>query len=383
MTPRAWLEKLISFDTTSRNSNLELIEFVRTWLLQYGIESWLAYNPQHSKACLFASIADKSGHTQGGVVLSGHTDVVPVDGQKWSFPPFELTEKDGKLYGRGSADMKGFIAVALSLVPHWVENRPNKPLHLALSFDEEVGCIGVTFLLRELEARGIRPDGCIVGEPTSMRVVVAHKGINVYRCCVRGKAAHSSLTPQGCNAIEYAARLICHIRDLADGIKAQGPFDAFFDVPFTTVTTNQIQGGSAVNILPQSCEFTYEFRNLPGVNPAQIQSRVEQYVEQTLLPQMHKESADADIQITPVAIVPGLDMAEQEAITQLARALTSDRQKHKVAFATEGGHFQQSGIPAIVCGPGSIEVAHKPDEYIEAAQLEQCEVFLKKLGNAL
>lgn len=383
MSPRQWLEKLVAFDTTTRNSNLELIEFIQHWLSQQNIPSWLAYNPEHSKANLFATIADQHANTQGGVVLSGHTDVVPVDGQNWHTPPFELTERDGKLYGRGSADMKGFIAVALALVPEWLQNRPKRPIHLAFSFDEEVGCVGVSFMLDELQKRGIQPDGCVVGEPTSMQVIIAHKGINLYRCCVHGKAAHSSLTPQGCNAIEHAARLICHIRDMADRMKAQGPYDHLYDVPFTTLTTNQIQGGIASNILPEQCEFVYEFRNLPGMSPANIQSHIEDYVRSDLLPRMQTEYAQARVDITSTAQAPALEADEQAAITQLVRALTGDSQQRKVAFATEAGHFQHIGIPTVVCGPGSIEQAHKPDEFIEISQMQACEQFLRKLALAL
>lgn len=243
--------------------------------------------------------------------------------------------------------------------------------------------MGAPLMLAEFADRGIRPEGCIVGEPTSMQVVVAHKGINAFRCTVHGKAAHSSLTPQGTNAIEYAARLICHIRDLADGIQANGPFDEHFDVSYTTMTTNLIQGGNALNTIPANCEFHYEFRNLPGLDPEGIQAGVTKYVRETLLPRMQKEYPDARIDIDPVGSAPGLDASEQAAITQLVRALTGDQVKRKVAYGTEAGLFHNLGIPTIVCGPGSITLAHRPDEYVELSQLDACDNFLRKLGNSL
>ncbi|WP_019936283.1 acetylornithine deacetylase [Bordetella sp. FB-8] len=383
MDTRTWLSTLVGIDTTSRNSNLALIETVRDWLGGQGVQSWLAHNESGDKANLFATLPAADGTVQGGVVLSGHTDVVPVDGQDWDSDPFVLAEKDGRLYGRGTADMKSFIATSLALVPEFLAMPRKKPIHLAFSYDEEVGCVGAPVMLAELQGRGIKADGCVVGEPTNMQVVVAHKGVNLFNCRVHGKAAHSSLTPQGCNAIEYAARLICRIRDIADAMKAQGPYDAFFDVPFSTMTTNQIRGGIAVNTIPALCEFNYEFRNLPGIPADQIQSQVERYVREELLPRMQAEYADARIDIHTGASAPGLDATEEEAITQLARALTADRSVRKVAYGTEAGLFQSVGIPAVVCGPGDIQQAHKPNEFIELSQLEGCERFLRRLGQSL
>lgn len=383
MDTRTWLSTLVGFDTTSRNSNLALIETARDWLRGQGVQSWLAHNESGDKANLFATLPASDGSVQGGVVLSGHTDVVPVDGQDWDTDPFTLSEKDGRLYGRGTADMKSFIATSLALVPEFLAMPRKKPIHLAFSYDEEVGCVGAPVMLAELQGRGIKADGCVVGEPTNMQVVVAHKGVNLFNCRVHGKAAHSSLTPQGCNAIEYAARLICRIRDIADAMKAQGPYDEFFDVPFSTMTTNQIRGGIAVNTIPALCEFNYEFRNLPGIPADQIQSQVERYVREELLPRMQAEYAEARIDIHTGASAPGLDASEEQAITQLARALTSDRAVRKVAYGTEAGLFQSVGIPAVVCGPGDIQQAHKPNEFIELSQLDGCERFLRRLGQSL
>lgn len=379
MNTLQWLERLVAFDTTSRLSNLNLIEEVRDALRGHGLQPWLAHNAEGNKANLFCTLPAQDGSTQGGIVLSGHTDVVPVDGQDWSSDPFTLTERDGRLYGRGSCDMKGFIASALALVPEALAAPRRQPLHLALSYDEEIGCVGAPVLLAELQKRGIQTDGCIVGEPTSMQPVVAHKGINVFHCHVHGKAAHSSLTPQGCNAIEHAARLICRIRDLADAWRAQGPFDEAFDVAHSTITTNQISGGIAINTIPDSCRFSYEFRNLPGLNPEAIQAEVQRYVDEQLLPRMRAEHPEARIDIERAAAAPGLEASEQAAITALVRALRRDHAVRKVAYATEAGLFQEVGIPTIVCGPGSIEQAHKPDEFVEIDQLAQCDRFLRQL----
>lgn len=243
--------------------------------------------------------------------------------------------------------------------------------------------MGAPYMLAELRERGVRPAGCIVGEPTSMRTIVAHKGINAYRCCVKGHAVHSSLTPRGVNAIEYAARLICFIRDIADELKANGPYDQAFDVPFTTASTGTINGGIAINTIPALCEFMFEFRNLPGVDPRPIIARIEAYASDVLLPRMRAEHADADLVITELATAPALDAAEQEAITQLVRALTADRDINKVAYATEAGLFQRAGIPTVVCGPGDIQHAHKPDEFVALDQLEACERFLHKVVDSL
>jgi acetylornithine deacetylase len=379
---RSWLQTLVGFDTTSRNSNLAFIETVRDWLKSQGVEAWLVRNPEGNKANLFATLPGRDGE-QGGIVLSGHTDVVPVDGQEWSSDPFVLREGEGRYYGRGACDMKGFIATSLALVPEFLAMPRSKPLHLAFSYDEEVGCAGAPFMLADLHEKGIRPEGCVVGEPTGMQVVVAHKGINLFRCRVHGKSAHSSLTTGGCNAIEYAARLICHIRDVADAYKAQGPYDQFYDVPFSTLTTNLIRGGIAVNTIPDDCEFSYEFRNLPGMRPADIQIQVQRYVDDYLLPKMRSEFADARIDIETGASAPGLEASEQAAITQLVRSLTRDTATRKVAYGTEAGLFQGIGIPTVVCGPGNIVQAHKPDEFVAIEQLDACASFLRRVGQSL
>ncbi len=379
----SWVERLVSIDTTSRVPNLGLIETVRDALAALGIRSTLTHDHRGQWANLFATIPAHDGETNGGVVLSGHTDVVPVDGQAWDSDPFKPEVREGRLYGRGTCDMKGFIGAALASVPQMQAARLARPIHLALSFDEEIGCNGAPYMIADLQERGVKPEGCIVGEPTSMRPIVAHKGINAYRCCVRGHAAHSSLTPKGLNAIEYAARLICHIRDLADEMRRDGPFDEFYDVPFTTAQTSTIEGGNAINTVPAECRFGFEFRNLPTLDPAAIFARIERYAHETLLPQMRREHPNAAIEFTKIAAAPGLDASEQAAITALVRALTTNRETRKVAYGTEAGLFARAGVPSIVCGPGDIEQAHKPNEYLELAQLAACEDFLGKFVRSM
>lgn len=374
-----WIKRLLRFDTTSRESNLGLIETVRDTLRQAGIEPILSYDAQGRKANLFATVPAANGVTQGGMVLSGHTDVVPVDGQDWDSDPFDPVVRDGRLYARGACDMKGFLGAALHALPRMLATPLAKPLHFALSYDEEVGCVGAPVMLADLAQRGIRPEGCIVGEPTSMRVIVAHKSINGYRCCVRGLAAHSSLTPRGVNAIEYAARLICFIRDVADEFRAKGPFDQAFDVPFTTAQTSTIHGGIAINTVPADCEFQFEYRALPGTDPRDILARIRAYIDDELLPRMHAENPAAAIELAELAAAPSLDASEAAAVTQLVRALTRDTDTRKVAYGTEGGQFQQAGIPAVICGPGNIEQAHRANEFVALEQLVQCEQFLERL----
>ncbi|MCW8198136.1 acetylornithine deacetylase [Verminephrobacter aporrectodeae subsp. tuberculatae] len=373
-----WIERLIAFDTTSRNSNLGLIETVRDHLRSLGVEPVLTYHASGTKANMFATLPAHDGSTTGGIVLSGHTDVVPVDGQAWNSDPFKATTRDGKLYARGACDMKGFIGTALSLLPEMQATRLARPLHLALSFDEEVGCAGAPLMIMDLQARGVLPEGCIIGEPTGMRPVVAHKGINLYRCHVHGHAVHSSLTPQGVNAIEYAARMICFIRDLADKYRAEGPYDQHFEVPFTTAQTGMISGGIANNVVPSLCEFSFQVRNLPTVNVGEIIRQIQSYAHDVLVPRMRDEHPDARIEFSKISVAPALDDAQEGAITERVRALTQDHDKRKVSYGTEAGLFKAVGIPAVICGPGDIEQAHKADEFVALDQLRECALFLRR-----
>ena len=377
----AMIEQLIAFDTTSRESNLGLIEWVRDWLKRHGVESTLVYDAERRKANLFATVHGRGGPAavpQPGIVLSGHTDVVPVDGQAWDSDPFKASIRDGRLYARGACDMKGFIGVALAMTPKFVAADLKVPLHFALSYDEEVGCVGVRGLIELLNREGFKAAGVIVGEPTSMQVIVAHKGKRSFRCVVHGREAHSALTPQGVNAIEYAARMITYIRHVADRMGQLEPRDNGFDVPFTTLQTGTIKGGTATNIVPRECVFDWEFRYLPGANPDAIEAEVRGFA-QSLEPEMKKVAVEAGIDILLTSDAPGSNASDTEAVTQLAIALARNPNTAKVAYATEAGLFEQAGLPSIICGPGSIEQAHKPNEYCALEQLAQCESFMDRL----
>ena len=378
-TTTDWLARLIAFDTTSRHSNLSLIHHVADALEGHGLKPWLAHNADHSKANLFVTIPAANGSTEGGLVLSGHTDVVPVDGQDWSSDPFCADIRNGRLYGRGSCDMKGFIAAVLAAVPAMQAARLQRPLHIALSYDEEVGCLGAPVMLAALQERGLNPQHCVVGEPTSMRMVVAHKGINTFRCRVHGKNAHSSLTPYGVNAIEYAAKLIVFINALAADLAYKQQQDNAFDVPFSTLSVGRIRGGTAVNIIPNLCEFEFDYRNLPHIDPLGIVEPIRRHIETVLQPQMQAVDADSRIDLEALHQVPALDSSDQAELHALIGTLADETVRHKVAYATEGGQFQQAGIPTVICGPGSIEQAHKADEFIELTQLVRCERFLQTL----
>ena len=375
----AWLKTLIAFDTTSRHSNLALIHHVADYLHGRGLQPWLAHNGAQTKANLFVTIPAADGSHAGGIVLSGHTDVVPVDGQQWTSDPFSARIADGRLYGRGSCDMKGFIAAVLAAVPQMQAARLMQPLHIALSYDEEIGCLGAPVMLAELAQRGLNPQHCIVGEPTSMRMVVAHKGIHTFRCRVHGKSAHSSLTPQGVNAIEYAAKLIVYINQLAGELQQRQDLDAAFDVPFSTLSTGLIKGGTAVNIIPALCEFEFDYRNLPHMQPEDVAAPIRRHIAEVLEPQMRAVDPACRIEMTQRENVPALGQADNALLHELIAQLVDDAQQHKVAYATEGGQFQAAGMHTVICGPGSIEQAHRADEYIELAQLARCDRFLSAL----
>ncbi|RUP24714.1 MAG: acetylornithine deacetylase [Curvibacter sp.] len=372
----ALAQTLVRMDTVSRNSNLELIHFVRDELLRLGVSSRLTWNADKTKANLFATLGEGK---PAGVILSGHTDTVPWDGQAWSLDPLSATVRDGRLYGRGSADMKAFIGIALAQAQRFLDSPAPFAIHLALSFDEEVGCLGVKELIADLRDARIQPLACIVGEPTLMVPAIAHKGVYRYRCCVRGKEAHSSLTPQSVNAIEMAARLVGKLRDMAEGFERDEPRYAGFDVPYTTASVGQFHGGIADNVVPRDAEFRYEFRNLPTVDALALQSQVVA-AARALEPGMQKVSSDAGFSFEPICEVPAFLGSADDAVTRLAQRLAGESGTTLVAFGTEAGLFKQAGIPTVVCGPGSIEQAHQPDEYVSLEQLGRCEQFLQGLG---
>lgn len=382
-----WLKRLIGFDTVSRHSNLALIKDVQSYCEQLGLTVDLTFNESKNKANLFVTVpAGKNADMiNGGLVLSGHTDVVPVDGQDWSSDPFKAEIRGDKIYGRGSCDMKGFIACAVNLLPQAAElskaGQLKRPLHLALSFDEEVGCLGAPLILADLKSRGITPEYCIVGEPTLMTMVVAHKGIAVYRCRVHGKSAHSSLTHQGVNAISYASRLVGFVDELANELSQRDDNDELFDVPFSTLSVGTIRGGTATNIVPNLCEFTFDYRNLPHMTQEEVIAPIKHKIEQ-IAEQMQARAPETSIELLQEEGVPAMTDSDNGELQKLIAALTGDNERHKVAYATEGGQFTNAGIATIICGPGSIEQAHKADEFVALSEIARCDGFLMKLLNS-
>ena len=374
------VQSLIRMNTVSQNSNLELIHFVRDELKRLGVRSRLSYNADKSKANLFATLGESKS---AGIILSGHTDTVPWDGQDWSVPPLGALVKEGaepRLYGRGSADMKGFVGVALSHAEQFLNSTAPFAVHLARSYDEEVGCFGVRELIADLRDAGIKPLACIIGEPTRMVPAIAHKGVYRYRCCVRGKEAHSSLTPKSVNAIEMAARLIGKVRDMAEGFERDEPRYEGFDVPFSTASVGQFQGGIADNVVPRDAWFHYEFRDLPTADARRMQESVVAEAR-SLEVAMKKVAPEAGFRFETICEIPSFLGSADDPVTRLAQQLSGQSSTTQVAFGTEAGLFKQSGIPTVVCGPGSIEQAHQPDEYVSLAQLAQCERFMQRLAS--
>ncbi|MDB6145847.1 MAG: hypothetical protein JWP80_4891 [Pseudomonas sp.] len=380
MSSRDLLAALIGFDTTSRESNLQLIEFVRDYLTQLDVPCELIFNHDRSKANLFATLGPDD---RPGIVLSGHTDVVPVDGQAWTVPPFELIEKHGKLYGRGTADMKGYIACVLAAVPNLLAAPLRMPVHIALSYDEEVGCLGVRSLLAELEQRPHKPLLCIIGEPTELKPVLGHKGKLAMRCDVHGAACHSAYAPQGVNAIEYAAELIGELGRIGSRLRAPEHHDPRFDPPFTTVQTGVISGGKALNIVPADCRFDFEVRALPAQDPREVAEQLERYAKQEVLPRMLAVDAGSSIRFSELSAYPGLATDSQSQAAELIAQLCGSSEFTTVAFGTEGGLFDAIGIPTVVCGPGSMDQGHKPDEFVSVAQLDACDAMLERLVQTL
>jgi acetylornithine deacetylase len=376
---RAMIERLIGFNTVSRDSNLGLIEWVRDYLQGLGATTRLTPDATGKKANLFATLGDSK---KPGLILSGHTDVVPVDGQNWDTDPFTAVERDGRLYARGSADMKGFIGIILTQAPKFLEalnaNRLDAPLHYALSYDEEVGCLGVRGLIRDLEEQGIRPAGCVVGEPTSMQPIIAHKGTHRFRCAVRGREAHSSYVTHGVNAIEYAARLVVFIRQIADRLAQIEQRDYGFNVPYSTLSTGLIQGGIAANVVPKDCVFQFDMRTLPQASPEALHQEIRAYAEKLAL-EMRAVDEQSGIDLTWVSQTVGLAAKETDAIVQWAMQLSNNATVGKVSYGTEAGLFQKMGVPTVICGPGDIAEAHRPNEFVALDQLAQCERFMERI----
>jgi len=369
------IRQLVSFDTTSRESNMALIDWVRGYLRDHGIESRLTFDDTRKKANLFATVGPP---VDGGIVISGHTDVVPVDGQPWTSDPWRATEVGDRLVGRGVCDMKSFIAIALALVPDMLARKLARPLHFALSYDEEVGCIGVRRLIADLANVEYKPGGCIVGEPTGMELVVAHKGKRSYACRVRGFEAHSALTPKGVNAVEIACEIVTHLRGMAKRFRDRGRHDRDYDVPFTTVHVGTIKGGTALNIVPRDCEFKFEFRHMPFDDPEALYREITDYAAR-FLPEMHAVAADTGIVFEELSNLPGFDTGADSDIAALGRCCNHGTQFNKVSFGAEASLFHDAGIPSILCGPGHIAQAHQPNEWVTLEQVAQCEAFLRRL----
>lgn len=371
-----WLQRLISFNTISSQSNLLLIEAIDDWFKQHGVCTQIIYGRDQAKANLLATFPDKKGRIEGGLILSGHTDVVDVAGQIWDTDPFIATIKNDLIIGRGACDMKGFLAVLLALVPKLKQIKLAKPLHLAFTFDEEVGCLGVHYLLDYMKKKGIRPEGCIVGEPSQMRPIIGEKARRCYHVQIQGLSTHSSLAHQGCNAIEYACRLVSYINKLAQSIQDNGPFDYEFDLPYSTLTTNLISGGIASNVIPGQCSFILESRYLPDFSLEKLIYQIEHYANSQLLPKMKKIYPKAAIYIDKTSDTTGFYAHENALITKIVRTVTGIEERLKVSYSTEAGIFQSAQIPSIICGPGDIKQAHSPNEWISISQLQLCEKVL-------
>lgn len=377
----AWAQRLVRMNTVSRESNLPLIECIADHLRGLGVPLRLSFDESRRKANLFATLGEGK---PGGVILSGHTDTVPWDGQAWSTDQLGAAVIDGKLYGRGSADMKGFIGLVVAQTEAFLAADLPHALHYAFSYDEEVGCFGAMGLIKDLQDAGLPPEAwprmCIVGEPTSMVPAIAHKGVFRWRCCVKGRAAHSSQTHISVNAIEAAARVVAGIADMADGWRRDGPRFAGFEVPCTTAAVGVIQGGIADNVVPEDCRFHYEFRNIPGSDAAAMQRAVEERAA-SLVPAMQAVDPATGIRFELLAGVPAFQADPSEAAVLLAQRLAGTTQTTLVGFGTEAGLFQGVGISSVVCGPGSIDQAHQADEHVSLAQLAQCEGFLQALAS--
>jgi len=384
LTPHEMISRLVAFDTTSALSNMGLIEFVRDYLGGHGIASALVFNEDRTKANLIASIGPA---VAGGVVLSGHTDVVPVADQNWDSDPFQAARRDGRLYGRGTADMKSFIAVALALVPEFVDRALKVPLHFAFSYDEEVGCLGVRPLLERLTADLPRPLLAIVGEPTEMKVANAHRGITAYITTARGRSGHSSAPEKGVNAIAYATRCAGFLNGLADEFRARPapPGAGDFDPAYTTINLGRMEGGTAVNIIAAQCRLEWDCRAIPGADPDEARQRLDAYVAETLLPAMNEGGGAGDAQNVGITTdvhhsVPPLVPKPGSPAEAIVLALTGQNRCTTTAFASEGGLFQEAGIPAVICGPGSAAQAHQPNEFIDVSQVDACVDFLRKVA---
>ena len=370
------LKQLIAFPTVSKDSNLALIHYIKDYLDGLGISATLIFNQEKTKANLYATVGPSD---KPGIMLSGHTDVVPIDGQAWTVEPFAMRCQQERLYGRGTTDMKGFIASVLSMLPDAVERSLNLPIHLAFSYDEEIGCVGVRRMIDMLETAPLKPKFCVIGEPTMMQVGIAHKGKTAGICTCTGVEAHSALADKGLNAIYLATEMIQQIRGLQQVLKLSNEHDHHYDVPYTTLHVGVIEGGTALNIIPKQCAFKFEIRNIQSDDPNQIMDQIRQSAKD-IADAYREDFADADIHIDIFNQYPALDTSAEEAVVKFAQQMMDTDTFIKLAFGTEGGLFQNRlGIPTVVCGPGSMDQGHKPDEFIARSELKRCDEFLGKI----
>jgi acetylornithine deacetylase len=374
------LERLVAFDTTSRNSNLPLIGFVREYLDRHGVSYRISTDGSGQKSNIHAIIGPQSA---GGVALSGHVDTVPVDGQAWSGDPFSLRRRDGKLLARGACDMKGFVAACLAAVPD-LQSRPlTRPVHLFISYDEEVGCGGVQRLLEDLTESGLKPDLCVVGEPSGMKPILAHKGKFNLDVSVRGLPGHSSDPARGVNAVQAAAEAIAWIARDARRLAAEGPFMPEFDPPYTTAHVGTVRGGTILNIIPEHAEFTMEWRYIPSDSPHRHMERLQAYVAETIEPAMKAVDPACGFSYGITLQMPGMALPPDHALATMVKQVTGSNSAGAVSYGTEGGFYEAAGIPTIICGPGHIAQAHQPDEWIAASELEACDAFIRHLADRL
>jgi acetylornithine deacetylase len=380
MTTTELLERLVSFDTTSRNSNLPLIGFIRDYLDGFGVSYRISTDTAGQKANIHAVIGPQKA---GGLALSGHVDTVPVDGQAWTGDPFALRRRDGKLFARGSCDMKGFVAACLSAVPDFQSLPLVRPLHLFISYDEEVGCGGAQRLIRDLGDSGLRPELCVVGEPSGMKPILAHKGKLNLDVTVRGLTGHSSDPSKGVNAVQAAAEAIARVAGEARRLAAEGPFEEGFDPAHTTVHVGTVQGGTILNIIPEHAAFTMEWRPIPGDSPHAHVERLRAWIAATIEPAMKAVDAACGFSYEIVLEMPGMALPADHALATVVKQVAGSNSAGKVAYGTEGGFFEQAGIPTIICGPGHIAQAHQPDEWIAESELESCDRFIRHLAGRL
>lgn len=370
------LEKLVAFPSVSRDSNLPVIDFIEDYLKAYGVESTRVYNDEGNKASLYATVGPQ---VPGGVVLSGHTDVVPVDGQDWQTDPFTVTQKGDRLYGRGTCDMKGFLSLGLAELPAMIEADLARPIHFAFSYDEELACLGAWDLVAEMAKHVAMPAAVIVGEPTNMEVVTGHKGLINLITRIRGFEVHSSLAHTGVSAVAIAARLVNYLTETSEQNRQAADSHNPFVPNWTTLHCGQIEGGTAHNIVARDCWFATDIRAIPTETPRQFYDRYLAYVREEVEPAMQAIHRDTGIEIEVLSEVPGLAPETNGAAEELARSLTGDNGSHVVSYGTEAGQFQGAGFSVVVCGPGSIEQAHQPNEYLEVSELEKGRKFIQDL----